>query len=96
MHINYFFNGVHDHFLHSKNSLKWRAERLSFARNFSLLQAITSKRRSSPIIRLGIRVRPSSLVKPLSHSQLSQLVNQSLLHQSSFHKNPIPLKNITH
>jgi hypothetical protein len=28
-------------------------------------------------------------------SQLSQLVNQSLL-QSSFHKDPIPLKDITH
>jgi hypothetical protein len=46
-----------------KNSLEWRAERLSFARSFSLLQAMTSKRRSSPITRMGIRARPSSVIR---------------------------------
>jgi hypothetical protein len=56
---------------------------------------MTSKRRSSPMIRLGIRARPPS-VRSISLSQLSQLVNQSLLHQSSFHKDPIPTKDITH
>jgi hypothetical protein len=73
-----------------KNSLKWKAERLLFARNFSLLQAMILKRRNFPIIKLNIKTRPSSVV-----NQLSQLINQSLLHQSSFHKDPIPSKDIT-
>jgi hypothetical protein len=79
-----------------KNSLEWRAERLSFVRSFSLLQAIISKRRSSPMIRIGIRVRLFSVVRWSINKPISQLVNQSLLHQSSFHKNPIPIKDFTH
>jgi hypothetical protein len=77
-----------------KNSLKWRAERLSFARSFSLLQAMISKRRSFPIIRMGIRARPSSVVRWSVNKPINQLVNQSLL-QSSFHKDPIPTKDFT-
>jgi hypothetical protein len=77
-----------------KNTLEWRTERFLFIRSFSLLQAMISKRRSSPMIRLGIRARPSSLVRSISFSLFSQLVNQLLL-QSSFHKDPIPLKDFT-
>jgi hypothetical protein len=47
------------------------------------------------MIRLGIRARSPSVVRSLSLSQLSQLVNQSWLHQSSFHKDPIPSKDFT-
>jgi hypothetical protein len=42
--------------------LEWKAERLLFARSFSLLQAMILKKRSSLMIRLDIRVRPSSVI----------------------------------
>jgi hypothetical protein len=76
--------------------LEWRAERFSFTENFSLLQAMISKRGSSPIIRMNIRTRPPSVIRWSVNKPINQLVNQSLLHQFSFHKDSVPTKDFTH
>jgi hypothetical protein len=58
-----------------KNPLEWRAERFLFAKSFFLLRAMILKKRSSLIIKLDIRARPSLLIKLLNLSQFSQLIN---------------------